>query len=82
MAAEGDLLSAEVEAVPGRQRQVATALTRLGFKVLHIGTTISVNAPREVWERAFGLPQVEVPGELGDLVVGVHFAEPPDLHAP
>nr|SBO98578.1 hypothetical protein BN4615_P8094 [Nonomuraea gerenzanensis] len=49
--------------------------------MLHLGTTISVSAPRQVWEQAFGLPQVEVPGELGELVVGVHFAEPPDFHA-
>ena len=80
MAAEGDVLSAEVEAAPGRQHQAAAALTRLGFKVLHIGTTTSVSAPREVWERVFGLPQVEVPGELSELVVAVHLAEPPDFH--
>ncbi|MEV0612706.1 hypothetical protein AB0I81_05210 [Nonomuraea sp. NPDC050404] len=81
MAAEGDFLSAEVEAAPGRQSQAATALSRLGFKVLHIGTTISVSAPRQVWEQAFGLPQTEVPGELSELVIGVHFQGPPDLHA-
>ncbi|WP_157547971.1 hypothetical protein [Nonomuraea candida] len=80
MAAEGDILSAEVEAAPGRQRQAADALTRLGFKVLHIGTTISVSAPRQVWDQAFGLPRAEVPGELGELVTGVHFQEPPDFH--
>lgn len=81
MAAEGDILSAEVEAAPGRRSQAAAVLTRLGVKVLHVGTTISVSAPRDVWERVFGLPQAEVPGELSGLVVAVHLAEPPDFHA-
>ncbi|MFG1707776.1 hypothetical protein ACFLIM_31680 [Nonomuraea sp. M3C6] len=81
MAAEGEILSAEVETAPGRQRQAAAALTRLGFKVLHIGTTTSVSAPRDVWEQVFGLPRPTVPGELSELVVGVHLVEPPDFHA-
>ncbi|MFI6735451.1 hypothetical protein ACIBI9_21200 [Nonomuraea sp. NPDC050451] len=81
MAAEGDIVSAEVEAAPGRQRQAAAALACLGLKVLHIGTTISVSAPRDVWERVFGLPQPAVPAELSGDVVAVHRVEPPDFHA-
>jgi hypothetical protein len=48
-------ISAEIEPQPGAAREAALALQRMGFRVLHIGTTISVEASVEVWASAFGV---------------------------
>jgi hypothetical protein len=53
-------LAAEVFAEPRREREAAQALQRLGFRVLHIGTTISVDAPQSLWEKVFGVAFEEV----------------------
>ncbi|HUR02160.1 MAG TPA: hypothetical protein VM347_06460 [Nonomuraea sp.] len=74
------VISAEVVPAPGRRHQAAAVLLRLGVRVLHLGPTISVSAPEEVWERTFGLPEPAIPRELGGLVTGIHLAGPPDLH--
>lgn len=53
------LIPAEIEPLPFQANQAALALQRLGFQVLHIGTTISVQAPRELWESTFNVSFTE-----------------------
>jgi hypothetical protein len=48
-----NLISAEIEPLPNQAYQAAMALQRLGFRILHIGPTISVRAPRSLWESTF-----------------------------
>ncbi len=48
-------ISAEVEPTPNRANRAALALQRLGFRVLHIGTTISVEGPQPLWESLFNV---------------------------
>lgn len=47
------MISAEVTPFPDQATQAARALQRLGFRVLHIGRTISVQAPRSLWKSTF-----------------------------
>lgn len=49
------LIPAEIEPLPNQGNQAALALQRLGFQILHIGTTISVQAPRSLWESTFNV---------------------------
>ncbi len=51
----GELVAAEVEPVPGRVHAAARELQRLGFRVLHIGPTISVEAPTRLWGDTFNV---------------------------
>jgi hypothetical protein len=48
-----DLISAEVQPQPDQANQAALAMQRLGFRILHIGPTISVQASRSQWESTF-----------------------------
>lgn len=73
-------VAAEVTPRSGQGRSAAAALQDLGFRVLHIGSTISVDAPPEVWARVFGGTTEVVPESLRDVVTDVAFARPPDLH--
>ncbi|MDJ0694175.1 hypothetical protein [Mastigocoleus sp. MO_188.B34] len=50
-----NLISAEIEPLPNQANKAALALQRLGFKILHIGSTISVQAPRSLWESTFNV---------------------------
>lgn len=50
-----NLVSAEVECLPNQANAAALALQRLGFCILHIGPTISVQAPRSLWETIFNV---------------------------
>jgi hypothetical protein len=50
-----DVISAEIEPASNQAQQAARALQQLGFRVLHIGLTISVQAPRALWEQTFGV---------------------------
>ncbi|MCM1982452.1 hypothetical protein [Lyngbya confervoides] len=50
-----NLISAEVEPLPNQTNQAALALQRLGFRILHIGPSISVQAPRSLWESTFNV---------------------------
>lgn len=50
-----ELISAEIEPLPNQANQAALALQRLGFRILHIGSTISVQAPRPLWESTFNV---------------------------
>lgn len=95
-------VSAEIEALPGQERRAAAALQRLGFRILHIGSTISTSGPAELWTENFGVSfttankevgpghvtawqrpttdRPNIPADLRDLVAGVYFVEPPELH--
>jgi len=50
-----DHVHAEVEASAGREYAAASALQRLGFRVLRIDKTISVAAPAQLWRTTFGV---------------------------
>lgn len=50
-----DMIAAEIEPVADRARQTALALQRLGFRILHIGPTISVQGPKSLWEATFNV---------------------------
>jgi len=48
-------ISAEVEPLPSKADAAAIALQRLGFRILHIGLTISVQGPKRLWKSAFNV---------------------------
>lgn len=83
-AGDPERVPAEVWPLPGQLQTAAAALQRLGFRALHLGTTISVDAPAAVWRQVFGdsarTGQVSIPATLQGLVNDVSFVEPPDLH--
>ena len=47
------MIAAEVEPVKDMASQAALALQRLGFRVLHIGPTISVQGSDALWQSIF-----------------------------
>jgi len=47
-------IAAEVEPMPERAMQAAQALQQQGFRVLHVGPTISVEAKESLWRTTFG----------------------------
>ncbi|WP_299429156.1 hypothetical protein [uncultured Meiothermus sp.] len=55
MAKSGVLIAAEVTPHPGQAQQAARALQGLGFRVLHSGSTLSVQAPQTLWRETFGV---------------------------
>ena len=50
-----NVASAEVEPQPSQVRQAASRLQHLGFRILHIGQTISVEGSRSLWESTFNI---------------------------
>lgn len=50
-----NIISAEIEPMPNKANQAAIALQRMGFKVLHIGLTISVQGPQSLCESIFNV---------------------------
>lgn len=50
-----NIVSAEIEPIPNKANQAAIALQRTGFKILHIGLTISVQGPQSLWESIFNV---------------------------
>jgi hypothetical protein len=50
-----NIISAEIEPLPNQANPAALALQRRGFRILHIGSTISVQAPRSLWESTFNV---------------------------
>jgi hypothetical protein len=51
-----DLIAAEVvPAAPSQAGHAARWLQERGFRVLHIGSTVSVEAGRDQWEETFGV---------------------------
>lgn len=51
----GDVAAEVVPANPQRAHEVAKALAQRGFRVLHVGRSVSVQAPRDRWEQTFGV---------------------------
>lgn len=50
-----NLIAAEIEPVPKRVNEAALALQRLGFRILHIGPTISIEGLQSLWESTFNV---------------------------
>jgi len=50
-----NIISAEIEPFPNCANQAASILQRLGFRILHIGTTISVQGPESLWISVFNV---------------------------
>lgn len=48
-------ISAEIKPKPNQANQAALVLQRLGFHILHIGPTISVQSPQSAWESTFNV---------------------------
>jgi len=46
-------IAAEITPQSGQAKAAALALQRLGFRVLHIGPTISVEGPETLWQSVF-----------------------------
>ena len=53
------LIAAEIEPLPNQTKQAALVLQRLGFQILHIGQTISVQAPPSLWESTLNVSFTE-----------------------
>lgn len=49
------IISAEITPPPNQANQAALAMQRLGFRILHIGPTISVQGPQLLWESTFNV---------------------------
>lgn len=85
MADEEEIAAEVVPTDPQRARQAAKALQHKGFRVLHVGGSISVTGSRERWEAVFGVSfvartktvQAEVGGEATYL-----RAEPTSVQVP
>jgi hypothetical protein len=63
-------ISAEIIPVKDRAQLAAKALQQIGFRILHVGTSISVQASDQVWKDTFHVSFVEkvrqrVPGSPG-----------------
>ena len=50
-----NMIAAEIEPAPNRANQAALALQHLGFRILHIGPTISVQGPESLWVSTFNV---------------------------
>jgi len=50
-----NIISAEIEPLPNQANRAALALQRLGFRILHIGPTISVQGPQSLWVSTFNV---------------------------
>jgi hypothetical protein len=50
-----DLISAEVVPASNRAIDAARGLEQLGFRILHIGPTISVQGPASLWASTFNV---------------------------
>jgi hypothetical protein len=71
------MISAEVEPVSGQASQAALALQRLGFRVLHIGPTISVQGPESLWKSTFRVSFHAVKRAIGrDTETEVTYSKP------
>ncbi len=52
-------IAAEVTPLPGKANEAARALQRLGFRVLHVGITISIEAGEDLWGSCFHIAFAE-----------------------
>ena len=88
-------IPAEVETRPSRSRDAARALQERGFRVLHAGGTLSVDAPATLWSQVFSVEFVQgeadgrsvarpgtlsVPGDLDTWIENVWLQEMPELY--
>lgn len=48
-------ISAETKPKPNQANRAALVLQRLGFHILHIGPTVSVQGPQAAWESTFNV---------------------------
>lgn len=62
-----DRIAAEVEPTSGNARRAAARMEELGFRIYHVGPTISVEGPRSLWEERFDVvfEEREKPGPSG-----------------
>ncbi len=72
------IISAEVEPLPGQANQAAIVLQRRGFRILHIGTTISIQATAEQMTEFFHVTfvlrkKMSMP-EVGGRIIEFHQA--------
>ena len=54
-----EIISGEIKPHQGKSREAALNLQNLGFRILHYGIYISVDAPEEVWQRVFKISFVQ-----------------------
>ena len=83
------IISAEILPLPKQANQAALALQNLGFRILHIGQTISVEAPANVWQSTFNIefivqtknvmPELEISDITYPEAVTVNMIIPPQL---
>lgn len=52
---QDNTVPAEVMPLQGNANAAALVLQRFGFRILHIGTTISVEGPETLWESVFNV---------------------------
>lgn len=88
---EEAVISAEIETKPGQHRKAAAALDKLGFKILYLGPTLSVEGSRLLFESTFQVSIEEMkrpsrPPRSGDLrpesaVSGITLRVPEKLAA-
>jgi hypothetical protein len=50
-----NIIAAEIKPLPNKTSQTAVALQQLGFRILHIGQTISVQGAQPLWEATFNV---------------------------
>jgi hypothetical protein len=63
-----EVIAAEARPRPERATQAARALQRLGFRVFHVGATISIQGSQALWETVFGVsftPRSEAAEDTG-----------------
>jgi hypothetical protein len=74
-------VSAEIEARPGQERRAAAVLQELGFRIHHIGSTISADGPAELWNQHFGVSFSVASKEIGHAHVTGWLRPAPDALA-
>ena len=89
MAAANMMISAEVTPVSGEEIKLARKLQDLGFRVLSLDETLSVDGPGSLWASTFGVRLKEqsrpaISGLLDETevylkILGSTVAIPPDL---
>jgi hypothetical protein len=54
-----NIIPAEVLPLPKQTQQAVRTLENLGFRILYIGQTISVEAPESLWEAIFNISFID-----------------------
>lgn len=58
------MIAAEITPIPGRARSAAKVLQQLGFRILNIGSTISVQSSEDVWKDTFHISFIKKDKQL------------------